>query len=60
MERKFEATEMRCHRRMLHISRADSVTNEEVLTSMETVLKERIREGVAEYLDMKSRESGKP
>ena len=50
MERKFEATEMRCHRRMLHISRADSITNEEVLTIMETLLKERIREGVAEYL----------
>ena len=52
MERKLEATEMWFHRRMLHISWKDHVTNDEVLRRgrTERKLMNRIRVGQMSFL----------
>ena len=60
MERKLEATEMWFHRRMLHISWKDHVTNDEVLRRgrTERKLTNRIRAGQMSFLGHIMRKHG--
>ena len=60
MERKLEATEMWFHRRMLHISWKDHVTNDEVLRRgrTERKLMNRIRAGQMSFLGHIMRKHG--
>ena len=60
MERKLEAREMWFHRRMLHISRKDHVTNDEVLRRgrTERKLMNRIRAGQMSFLGHIMRKHG--